>query len=214
MRISHRYKFVYVSKPKCASESIRKSLNPYSDIYSSPDNSSPYYHHTNLKQLQQHFSEQGWQFDDYFKFTSVRNPWEMAVSLYSYAKTDINGIRFWDNSTAYEPQKLISFEDWLRRGALTDFFTLENFILDENQENLCDHIVKVENLSEDLLFVSNKLGIDLKVSRTNRSMHSHYSEYYDSDDLIQIVKDIFAYEISLGNYCFSRLSTADRVLHN
>ena len=77
MRISHKYKFVYLAKYKTASSAIRTGLDPYSDIKSTQ--LYPYYHHTPLAPLKAHFEEQGWDWESYYVFTSVRHPGNHAA---------------------------------------------------------------------------------------------------------------------------------------
>jgi len=96
MRISHKHKFIFLSKPKCASESIREKLNKFSDIKS--EGKYPYHHHTTAFELRMHFNAMGWNWDEYFSFTTIRNPWDMIVSLYHYGKPDKNGLYFYEKN--------------------------------------------------------------------------------------------------------------------
>lgn len=96
MRILHKYKFVYLSKPRCASTTIRSLLDKYSGIIS--DDSGPYYHHTTAKDLKKHFQKMGWNWDDYYKFITIRNPWDLLVSCYHFGKPDVNNLFFWDDN--------------------------------------------------------------------------------------------------------------------
>ena len=84
MLISHKYKFVFISIPKTGSTSIRNSLSQYGDVFSSTDPNSPVYLHIKSKQLKKYFIENKWNWDDYFKFAFVRNPWDSMVSQYYY----------------------------------------------------------------------------------------------------------------------------------
>lgn len=84
MRISHRNRFVFISIPKNASTSIRVTLSPHSDIESTDH--YPYYHHVEAGVLRKHFARQGWDWNDYFKFAVVRDPWERTVSQYRFLK--------------------------------------------------------------------------------------------------------------------------------
>ena len=116
MRISHKYKFVFISKPKCATTSVRKVLDQYSDIHST--DSYPYHHHSNAQELKWHFEEMNWEWDQYYKFITIRNPWDMVVSWYHYAKPDSKG-NYWYQKNCYDENNLMSFRDWVISGKKT-----------------------------------------------------------------------------------------------
>jgi hypothetical protein len=84
VRISHRHRFVFIAIPKNASTSIRAALGPHSDVLSG--DRDPYYHHVSASALRDHFAEREWDWDGYFKFAVVRNPWERVVSQYRYLR--------------------------------------------------------------------------------------------------------------------------------
>jgi hypothetical protein len=225
LRISHSKKFVFFSKPKCASSTIRKMLNKYSDIISTDH--APYHHHTIALQMKIHFDEMGWDWNSYFKFITMRNPWDMIVSFYHFAKPDINGIYYWEKSRdgiARDSTTRLPFEEWvlnkdikkswhgllLKNGEFHkntwtndfSFFTLNNFILDEKGEILVDYIVKVENIEKGLKTVCDKINIPFKrIRKLNKSKHKHYRQYY-SEETRKVIEEEFQYDIKIGEYEF------------
>ena len=86
MRISHEHRFVFFASPKTGSRSVRKLLDAYAEIHGRPAHEVtadfPFYNHMRPVELRDVFSERGWDFDAYFKFVMVRNPWSRLVSLY------------------------------------------------------------------------------------------------------------------------------------
>ena len=211
MRISHKYKFIFLSRWKCASEAIRHCLDAYSDIVSSQE--YPYYHHTTALKLKEHFLSQGWNWDDYYVFLSIRNPWEMLVSLYCYGMPDADGKYYWDRHwediSKYQfhpdqrcvPHNAIGFKQWLTTYDLTRF-TYEAFAYDADGKDLTQDFVKVENLDDDLHRVLTHVGSAAPKSalpHTNRTVHSDPSHYFD-EELNAIVARIFAKDIALGGY--------------
>ena len=85
MRISHKHKFIFFAPPKTASSSVRKSLNPFSDIRScGVDEEDEFYYHVKPTKLKIYFKNQNWNWKNYYKFAFVRNPWSRLVSKWNY----------------------------------------------------------------------------------------------------------------------------------
>lgn len=227
MRISHKHKFVFFSKPKCASESIRKILNKHSDIRST--DKAPYHHHTIALEMKLFFEKMEWDWDTYYKFISIRNPWDLVVSFFHYAKPDINGIYFWEkkrDGIKREKKTSISFKNWLLSKELKkswhslyidegtikrniwkndlSMLRLSTFIMDEDQNSLVNSIIKVENLDSDLKEIFNKIGIKYRgIKKTNRSKHDEYINYYNSE-MKKIIEKEFEFDIFIGKYSFGK----------
>ena len=210
MRISHKHKFIFLSKPKCASTSIRAALDPYSDIISD-DRIPHYHHHVPASILKKHFDKMSWNWSGYFKFTCVRNPWDMLVSVYSFGKPDQEGNYFWQERI-YDSNSRMTFKEWILKGRSWDFkqakllddlsaYTLPYYILDENDNCLVDCIVSVENLENDLKYVSSKINIEIKEFHLNTSKHKSYREYYD-EQTKKITASLFEKDIEYGKYVF------------
>ena len=140
-------------------------------------------------------------FDNYFKFTFVRNPWDRVVSFYHYQIK-----RNWD---FYPFNETISFDNfvknWLRhmRGQ-TSLATHPCYawISDKDDNLLVDFIGRFENFQEDFNVVCDKIGIAKKqLPHQNKSKHKHYTEYYD-DETKQIVAEKYAKDIEYFGYKF------------
>lgn len=225
MRISHTKKFIFLSKPKCASESVRKTLDKYTDIFS--EDTPPYHHHTPALELKIHFDKMGWDWNSYFKFITIRNPWDLIVSFYHYARPDINGIYFWEKSRKEKKRdnnNRISFEEWVLSSEIKkswhrlyskdgkyheklwtndfSFLTLNNFILDENGNSLVDFIVKMEDIENGLKIAFDKIGIPFEeIGTYNKSEHKHYRSYY-TEETKKVIEKEFQYDIKIGEYEF------------
>ena len=109
MRISHKKKFVYISIPKTGSTSVRNAINDYSDVKIERS-----YHLKNLSiersNVTGYYPSSYWKvsthmkamdlgyiwseifpnkkdlWDEYFKFTVVRNPWARRVSQWQFIR--------------------------------------------------------------------------------------------------------------------------------
>lgn len=86
MRISHRYRFVFLAYPRTASSSIRTMLDPYSDVSgvhlrkTSAD--FPFHHHMTARELKAVFDRKSWHWAAYDRFCLVRSPFTRLPSLF------------------------------------------------------------------------------------------------------------------------------------
>ena len=207
MRLSHKHKFVFIAVPKTASSTIRNCLDEYSDIKDVGDNTSPYYWHTTAFDLKKHFNEKNWNWNEYFSFAFVRNPWAKLVSNYFYK---LNVTKKWKDE---EPEKYVNwkkstFEDYiLEKNKVGIERTMSanlqlSYLTDANGKQIVDFIGKVENLQEDFDFVCDKIGIPKQqLPHKNKTKHKHYTEYYD-DETRQIVTEKYAKDIEYFGYKF------------
>src|SRR5262249_46954504 len=94
------------------------------------------------------------QFETYFKFGFVRNPWDRVVSLYE--RNEALQLR---NEMTFE-----EFVDWIEYSSATcdhsspHRYQLDWFV-DPSGNMLADFIGKFERLEEDWAFVAQKLGV-------------------------------------------------------
>ncbi len=213
MLISHRYKFILLSRYKCASTSIRAVFRDYADITGTQN--YPYYHHTHLVPLKDHFRSQGWNWSDYFIFTSMRNPWKMVASLYSYGLPDSQGHYWWErhwdevSRDIYRPEQRVipadmpEFSKWVLKADFSRF-KLEPFISDETGKRAVDYIIPVENLPQAVCEVAGKIGVNIAtIPRLNPTTYQEFKVEY-TKAAYQRVRREFALDITLGRYSFIR----------
>lgn len=207
MRISHAFKFVFLSKYKCASTSIRRALDPFSDIASSQ--SPPYYHHATLADIEGHFRATGVELDEYFVFTTVRHPQTMLRSLYAYGAPDRSGLYWWERhwdrvgrEEAIPRSERVSddpasFRDWVLEHDLSRF-TLDPFIRDSSGSVRADRVLRTEALPAEFLDVTERLGLGrLEVPHIN--IGPDQSDLFD-DAMLDRVREVFKTDIAVGGY--------------
>jgi hypothetical protein len=204
MRISHIHRFLFLSNSQSGSSSIRKVLDPSSEIKSGTE--FPYHHHTNARLLKKHFEEKAWDWDAYFKFTTVRNPWDRMVGRYHY------GLGNPDSSWHEAAATASCFAEFLEHPFIVQAApktTLEHFAFARDGTCLVDEILKLEDLGKELPRVLKKLGLKVpRVPRVNQSSHKHYSLYYN-DAARQRVSDWFHFDIEFGSYQFEQKEPAN-----
>ncbi|WP_207063156.1 sulfotransferase family protein [Motiliproteus sp. SC1-56] len=155
------------------------------------------------------------QFNRYFKFTFVRNPWARLVSEFRYRDYD----------------KQMSFRDFVLGGlpeecdysdAYRHIAPQYDFVYDESGKLLVDFVGKFENLQDDFKVVCEALAIQgstlphanlstrensLKervkkiIWRKKPSRRYHYTEYYDAETR-EVVENMYAKDIATFGYAF------------
>jgi hypothetical protein len=189
--ISHKHKWAWVAINKTATTSlssvlVRKSV---------PANKSQ--KHQTLLEIHDILTQQ--QFDEYFKFSFVRDPWDRIVSLYLYR-------------TRRRRNRRIGFEDWLKkqhdiiqRGGGDKFTAPQTFWLKDNSGVInMNFIGKVENIDRDWSKVCRLMGIEyhkLPVLKKGRKNISKYRKYY-TDTALLLHKKLYSEDIKFLDYEF------------
>jgi hypothetical protein len=186
---------IFVHIPKCAGKSVGEALF------------GGFTGHFYLRQYEMLFSRE--EFDRYFKFTFVRNPWDRTVSAFEFLKQ--GGLNQADREWAERHlARIDDFEqfcrEWLTPENANDalFFTPQHRFLrlGSGFGPAVDFVGRVENLAEDFTHVAKRLGIDTSVPHLNRSSRrSDFRSYY-SPETRRIVESVYAEDIELFGYTF------------
>ncbi len=176
--ISHKFKCIFIHIPKCAGTSVEKKLG-HLDVYEgyymqdhrTVKNLQPLpYGQILRKDIFQEFIDRGLrrlkkqhnpmnrlvvskrQYEEYFKFTTVRNPFARIFSYYTAVSVD---------KKAQLSDETASFEDWLFRNIDHDNLRPQTDYLEDFDGNInMDFIVKFENFDEDFKKVCDRLGVE------------------------------------------------------
>lgn len=195
--ISHTKKFIFVHINKTGGTSVSKNIKKYVSF-------SPHKHEMMFRKMPNNFVNKSdgnlynqcrFPFEDYFKFTFVRNPYDRIVSNYCYAnqKWGLPCTNFKDYLTNYLPnfsRKLIHLNQY-------------DWISDFKNNIRVDFVGLFENLQEDFSIICDKIGIPhQELPHINATEHKHYTEYYD-EETKEIVAEKYAKDIEYFGYKFN-----------
>jgi hypothetical protein len=235
MIISHTHKFIFIKSFKTAGTSVEAELSnfcsgsdivtPMNDYRHNRDENGAFIHksmnaedfirldlpnlqHADALTIKGQVTPEVW--NDYFKFSITRNPWDRAVSYF-----------YWENrlDPALNPKKKFYhylgapfkeldqlkrlFSAYIKQATWPNndcFYTID--------DQLCtDFVIQYERLSEDYRKVCEKLGLTAstlpRLKGSVRKQRYHYSDYYD-EETIAIVAERHKNDIRLFDYTFER----------
>lgn len=203
MIISHSRKFIFIKSAKTAGTSLETALSnycagddvvtPLGDYEFNKDPTGRWQHQAmNVGDFQQH----DWAvtirdkvgpaiWNDYFKFSIARNPWDRVVSLYTWKSRNERKNQAGPGLLG----KLIGKDDSLQqtRAKFSQFLagdwdTNDRFYVIDDE--LCvDFVLRYESLADDVVTLCSRLGIPtIELPRLKsgfRKDELHYSDYYD-----------------------------------
>lgn len=233
MIISHAHKFIFIKSFKTAGTSIDSTLSnfcsgedivtPMNDFIHNRNEKGEFIHksmnaedfikldlpnlqHVEAQTIKNMVAPEVW--NDYFKFSIARNPWDRAISYF-----------YWNtrNDPALKPKKKFYHHlgvpydelDQLRK-LFSEF--IKNTTLPSNDpfyvinDELCvNAVIRYENLIEDYAKICNQLGLaSSELPRLKggiRATKHHYSDYYDEESK-EIVAKQHKNDIRLFGYKF------------
>jgi len=192
--ISHSHKFIFFHGFKTAGVSIRISLQDliHKDEFWHANNQ----HAPATRQLGHYGKEI---FNNYLKFSVVRNPWDRMVSAYFY-------FRSRDIETANRQYKNVKY---CQEHTFPEFVFFHKVLsstnlLSVNRKLVTDYIIKFENLDNDFNDLCKRLNIpktNLKHITHNTSRpRGHYSTFYDTKTMEEIKK---FYKKDIKNFVYT-----------
>ena len=193
-------KLVFIHIPKNGGMALIKSIE-----HLKPQN-SPVGHLTFLetqKILEKNLS--------HFYFCISRNPWERMVSYYHY----ISQSNPYEHGVSDLHEKInsgMSFEEFVNTLVVDGrniFRPQYEYMIDENKD-ISLEVLKLDSIEDSLsdFFTKHNLVKDFNITKTNTSNHSHYSDYYNSTDLIEKVALFERGIIDYHNYIFEKQSVS------
>lgn len=206
MIISHKHKYIFWKPGKVGGSSVLQMLGEFcgpQDVVGQPGDLEGHQargknriggNHVLPGLIRRNVTKKQW--DSYYKFTIVRNPWDEIVS------------RFWHDiqKGRIENIDLNRFSEVRERfeGFLPNQYNINLQYYISESKLLADHYMRFENLSEEYRLICDKINIPYK---TMIRMKSHYRkdkrpypEYYSESgkemvyDRFRETIDIFGYE--------------------
>lgn len=177
----NNHKIVFIHIPKSAGTSIRKGF--FNGNYTGP--------------VMGHIPKE---WESYFKFAFVRNPYERFVSAYKMFKknkSDMSIKEFYDITV----NEKISYNDRETLKSKIRHHTIPQ-LHPYNCLQFADFIGRYENLEKDFKFVCEKNNIPFtNLPHLNKTKNDDYRSYYN-DELKQLVYEYYREDLETFNYEF------------
>jgi len=233
--ICHHYKTVFVHVPKTAGQSVEQVFLELLDLTwktraplllrknTVPELGPPRLAHLTAEQYVRYKYMTQEQFDSYFKFAFVRNPWDRMVSCYKYMGMPDN-LGFKQYLTGKFQTKEWKNMYWFTRPQ-------SEFLYDEGGQLMVDFVGRFENLQADFNEACERIGIGaVELPCVNRSEQKpakstsalsqakklfspsdsavtvtskRYQDYYD-DESRGLVAELYKRDIELFGYSFDQ----------
>jgi len=198
--IDPQNKCIHVHLPKVAGGSIERAITGMGWAYVR-ENGFKVQHEPAIS-LKNQYAE-FW--DSYFKFSFVRNPWDLVISNFIWAHLGLKRAPNKQNLKEF----ILDIKSKVKPARFLDpksewVWSCDQFsFLADSEGAICmDFIGRFENLQEDFNIACDKMGTPRqKLPHTNKTKHKHYTEYYD-DETKQIVAEKYAKDIDYFGYQF------------
>lgn len=206
MIISFEHKFVFAAVPKTGTHAVRQALRAHlgpedieqvglfvSKKFPMPELAAIKHGHISLQQLRPYLTPE--QFDSFFKFAFVRNPFDRFISYCSFM-TRFKG-EFLANPQAVMAHFLRSPP---RQHVL--FWPQSSFVTDPAGDLLTNYVGRVEEMQRSYDRVAERVGIPTsQLEKVNASVRQDYRGYY-TPPLVDGVARLYASDLKLFGYQF------------
>jgi hypothetical protein len=221
MELSYRHRYIFIHVYRTGGQSVTKALAPYSTLSRGRLARVPILRRHELARLHKlrhhnygHISASelraalpAEQFDSFFKFAFVRNPWSWQVSVYHYVRQRPDHPFHSAWLSAFR-----SFEHYLDWRVNTAGPELQShFLCDDAGELLVDFVGHHETMEDDFATICSRIGIACSLPHRNRSEHRDFREYY-SPDTRALVAEAYKGDIERFGYDFDEQGSLSPIL--
>ena len=201
MLVNNKRKLVFIHIPKNAGTTFKSVLySTHGDVeWERPFTDEKKYTHTPLKSFYASFPES----KDYKVITIIRNPYERALSWYSYYRTPTYYNRHPQmRALHYAQQPFLEFLKWYNRSFKSKWEMLPQVWWYTHKNKLhSDYQIRFENLEQDINKVSNELDMDIiKIPHNNKSSESLTVGDVYCDESISIINEWYKEDFKKLDY--------------
>lgn len=209
-----KYKAIYFLIPKVASSSLKKIFAEELGLEIISKRIEDDIHFVNFPFVDKARMDK---YQDYFKFTFVRNPWDRIVSCYkNKIKSDKNFNNFEYEDGVYADfikyhkfragmtfaEFILAVNSILDEDADAHFRSQYTFITDKMGELTVNFVGKFENLNDDFLYVAKAIGLPPpKLPELMKSDRGDYKAYYDAE-MKELAHQRFKKDVDILGYEF------------
>lgn len=221
MLVSHLYNFIFTKTSKTAGTSVEVYFEPYclheqmrSDrsghemcvseagiIGQRGDGAfqKKWYNHMPARRIKHQLGHEAW--DKYYKFTTIRNPFDKVVSAFHFEIKNAKKI------IEHKHLLQVFFREWLMHGRL--FNDRDRYVIDN--EICLDYFIRYDQLQEGIEHVCNTLGLPFEPEKLPRMKANHrprkrnYADYYEVDTLALVARH-YSYEIRKFGFSIPELT--------
>jgi hypothetical protein len=149
-------------------------------------------------------------FEEFFKFTFVRNPFERLVSAYEYLKRGGKsaGDREFSERVLSRYKSFDTFvQEWLTPETamrLNHFRPQSSFLTDREGELLVDFVGRLEQMERDFARVVRTLGVEVELPRLNRTDGGRDYRRRYRDRTREIAASVYAEDLQRFGYVFDK----------
>lgn len=217
--IDHKNKLIFIHIPKCAGSTIERIFGTYPFKWDEVDydklvgwdkETNIHLQHATCQEIvdNNYIDKNIW--DEYTKFTVIRNPWSRVISDYHFMKKQwmndkerINNAPLKDylNNDGRFKDVLTDKTSLLYRGdhktSLYDYLHIDDKLV-------VDHIIRFENLQSDFIEFCKKFNININTKlKMTKPGHwgSNYKSFYDETNK-NLVAEIYKKDIETFKYNF------------
>jgi len=152
--------------------------------------------HIDYKKRKEYFAEVVEEWDEYYKFTFIRNKYDLLVSLYHHDYVaPLNRCSFKDFLNIHVKEKSPLYPHY-------DFWIDQHFLTTIDDQIIFDFIGRFENYHEDMATVCKRIEIPYEDVRKNLGRYDKNKKYdsYYTPELKGVVDTKFAKEIGYFNW--------------